>query len=404
MKAKFTLLLITLSISLCSFAQSKYVNLPEDLTDFSSISDFVDNATIVGMGESTHGTHEFFVSRTEMFKYLVKEHNFNTFFLEADYANCYPINDYIHGENGEVTSLVKNLALWPWMTTEMVELIEWMKSYNSEKLDRPISFIGVDMQQVEETLAGLVKVLGNNTPTSLDKVKSIEYDEFYNLKKSEVKKQFQPVIDDLDKLDISLLQQQSTEKYQLLVRHFKQIIEEKYSNNSVFRDFKMAENILHHLKLNSDLKGFYWAHNMHIAKFYIEKKKKGVAGGVLKKHLQDQYISLGQEFYEGSFNVYYNVAKGDMDDRDNYELGTVTVGPAPEGSLAYNFKKDYQFPLFIPFDQLPESEEVNISSIGAQYIIDDNPKSIWRYNHHGRDAFDAIILIDKSTPTQLIID
>ncbi|MBK6266163.1 hypothetical protein JKA74_14050 [Marivirga sp. S37H4] len=76
---------------------------------------------------------------------------------------------------------------------------------------------------------------------------------------------------------------------------------------------------------------------------------------------------------------------------------------APEASLASNFKNGHNLPVFIPFDSLPEEEEeVNISSIGARYEPDDNPKSIWRYNHHGHNAFDAIILIDKSTPSQLI--
>lgn len=37
-------------------------------------------AKVVGLGESTHGTHEFFVAKSEIIKSLVCEHGFNTLF------------------------------------------------------------------------------------------------------------------------------------------------------------------------------------------------------------------------------------------------------------------------------------------------------------------------------------
>ena len=353
---------------------------------------------VVGMGESTHGTHEFFVTRIEMFKYLVKHAGYNTFFLEADYANCLPINEYIKGGEGKAEELVGNIGLWPWMTEEMVDLVEWMRTYNQQS-DSQLSFIGVDMQKNYSTANALVKILGDNAPQPLLAIADISAYDFWRLKKSTVKKQFLPAQDAVNKLDASVINKTDLAEYKLLVRHFNQIIDSRFAKKSSFRDLKMAENILYHLEKDDRIKGFFWAHNMHIANFYMESNAHGVAGGYLKQQLQDKYYSIGQEFYEGSFNVY-SISKGQKD--SEYKLGKVSVLPAAEGSLASNFKAAYNLPIYAPVSAIPQSEQFYLTNIGASFVNDQDPKSIWRYNHHGRNAFDAIVVIDKSTPTKLL--
>ena len=58
---------------------------------------------VIGLGEATHGTSEFTQIRLDLFKYLVENHDYTIFFLEADYSACSRINRYIHGaeDNGK---------------------------------------------------------------------------------------------------------------------------------------------------------------------------------------------------------------------------------------------------------------------------------------------------------------
>lgn len=371
--------------------------------EFGPISKYLEGVSVVGMGESTHGTHEFFISRTELFKYLVTEFQFNTLFLEADYATCLPIDDYIKGADGNVEDLIKGIKLWPWMTGEMVELIEWMRSYNSRNPDNIISLVGVDVQKFNETVTTLAKVLDPFDIESLTQLALVSNDEFYSFKKADIKKKISSKISELANFDLQFLSVTERNRTTILLRYLSQIAECQSSKNNSCRDIKMGENLLYHLENSEIDKGLFWAHNIHIANWYNEKKQRGVAGGVVKHHLKDKYLSIGQEFYEGSFNVYYiNENVQNQKEKEKYTLGSVTVGPAAPGSFAANLKKGYSLPLFVPFDQLPEIEEVNITNIGARYVVDNNPKSIWRYNHHGQTAFDAILLIDKSTPTYLL--
>src|SRR5215212_6094023 len=50
---------------------------------------------IVGLGESTHGVHEFFGVKHRLVEFLVAELGFTVLALEASYAACQPINRYV---------------------------------------------------------------------------------------------------------------------------------------------------------------------------------------------------------------------------------------------------------------------------------------------------------------------
>jgi erythromycin esterase len=48
--------------------------------DLKRLAHHFENVRIVGLGESTHGTHEFSTMRHRVFQYLVEYHGFDTFF------------------------------------------------------------------------------------------------------------------------------------------------------------------------------------------------------------------------------------------------------------------------------------------------------------------------------------
>ena len=89
------LILLTFSITILAQDQSytKISFTKESNQGLKELSPLFKNIKVVAMGESTHGTSEFTILRFKMFKYLVENHQFNTFFLEADYANCLRINN-----------------------------------------------------------------------------------------------------------------------------------------------------------------------------------------------------------------------------------------------------------------------------------------------------------------------
>ena len=52
-----------------------------DLTDLDQLDTIFKTKRLIGIGEATHGTHEFTLMRHRIFKYLAEKHNYNTFFI-----------------------------------------------------------------------------------------------------------------------------------------------------------------------------------------------------------------------------------------------------------------------------------------------------------------------------------
>lgn len=120
-----------------------------------AISHAFGQASVIGLGEATHGTREFALLRHALILQMAKKGRVGAITLEATYANMLPINRYVNGGPGNVTELLDRMKLWPWRTTEMRDLIEAVSLHNQGVSDpqRKISFVGYDIQQIDAALA-----------------------------------------------------------------------------------------------------------------------------------------------------------------------------------------------------------------------------------------------------------
>ena len=62
--------------------------------DLQPLKKILKDVQIVGLGEATHGTREFFQFKHRMLEFLVKEMGFTVFAIEASYPECFNINNY----------------------------------------------------------------------------------------------------------------------------------------------------------------------------------------------------------------------------------------------------------------------------------------------------------------------
>ncbi len=115
------------------------------LDDLTPLATIVGDATIVMLGEATHGTREFFQLKHRIVRYLVTNLGFTLFGIEASWPECTDINDYVVNGIGEAAQALAGQGFWTWDTEEVLSLIEWMRSYNSvTPHDRRVRFFGFD--------------------------------------------------------------------------------------------------------------------------------------------------------------------------------------------------------------------------------------------------------------------
>ena len=381
----------------------------ESFNDLEELDSYFIGKRVIAMGESTHGTHEFSEMRHRVFRYLVENHDFNTFYLEADYVNCTRVNEYIHGKEDTLNKVVRGISIWPWQTYEMAELIEWMRLHNHNNPEQQISFIGVDMQRWDKTLLELERILqkyGLELPQD-EFVEELIWYEIPQISKRKEKKALESFVQHLQEIDVSEMGDEDKLHYTNLLVILGQISEWPSNAKSVdYRDKMMAENLLRHLRQSDDNKGFYWAHNEHVKSddFVIRFTKywDGSAGEYIDAALGEELFVIGQEFDYGSFNAYFaNGEEKKQGTREGYELGPVTIEASD--SLFFSKYRSQGDLLFIECDHMPDDWMILMHVIGAVFR-EGKEKAYRGVLLCETKAFDAVIFIRKSTPTRLISD
>ena len=296
---------------------------------------FLKNCKIVGLGEATHGTKEFFKLKHRIFKYLVENYNFKFFGFECDMGESIYFDRYVCNGEGDIDDLMMDKMLfWTWRTEEVKDLLMWMKTYNESKTDEEkIHYVGIDCQFIKYQPIIILDYFDKVKPEFIEEINSTlnliekmynssSVQEYYTNMSEEEK---QTLIDSIDNLLIKiediesdLISASSYFEYQYirqLVVNMKQVTNVQFgryhNKSSNIRDLHMAENALWLSTLFGEhTKIAIWAHNGHVAnnRYY---GGTGSMGFRLKQSLKDQYQTVGFSFSKGGFTAVTQLANGD---------------------------------------------------------------------------------------------
>lgn len=369
--------------------------------ELTELKKMIGDSYIVALGESTHGTSEFFKMKHRLTRFLAEEMGFTIFAIEANMTEARAVNRYILTGEGDPKKALAGMYFWTWNTAEVLAMIEWMREYNKSGKGR-IQFYGFDMQIARvamQSVKDFVKKTDKDFLQSLEnhyKVitgmweqykinrdrKVFDYDKWseeaiqvYNHLKANEKK----YLESRDKMDVAWAIQDAN----IVVQAAECYIKGKRS-----RDKSMAENldwILAHSPKGSKI--VTWAHNGHISRDKISLAHMG--NYLHKRHGKGQYI-IGFAFHEGTYTAWGK--KG---------LGVYGTSPSEPGSLEYYFKSTGIPNMILDLHKaslkVPESDwlngKLNFRSIGARAM----DYAFSKQNITGR--FDALVYFEKSTPS-----
>lgn len=117
------------------------------------ISDRLAAATVIGVGESTHGTHEFRRAWQLIAEDLV-DRGFTTLAFEEDAGSVSLVNEWVQGGPGTVEEAVGHFGFRLNNIQEMADLLTWARSYNEGRPEaQRVQLYGVDLQRPEDDKA-----------------------------------------------------------------------------------------------------------------------------------------------------------------------------------------------------------------------------------------------------------
>jgi erythromycin esterase len=280
--------------------------------------DPIADKSIIGLGEATHGTAEFFKAKHRIFRYLVENHNYKIFAIEADFGESLLINEAVQSsDTSEIENLMKTkMKFWTWRTEEVKDLLMWMCNYNFNKSEaEKVQYMGVDCQ-FNTYNPGLLKdyltradapflsfaegILDEAETASETSFKSYTLETFNNLLG-----RIYSLQDSVTAYKNELIQKSSEKQYQLNTRILKIVVQvsvEVYyyqKSDYNYRDKYMADNTAWLRDHFDGEKIVLWAHNGHIA----DDPDFDSMGYHLTQSFATNYATIGFLFSRGSFTA-----------------------------------------------------------------------------------------------------
>ena len=310
----------------------------------SIISNIPQQCQYLLLGGSTHGTEQFYKIRSDITKQLIQYNNFNIILFETDWFNMYNINQYLNNKHTTIKNATQALSnitsfpKWLWNNNIIIELIEWIKSYNI-KHNKQTYILGIDCYLLTKSLKLLITFLNILDPTLSNTIKSdLHFIFSYNNTQDFIKdimvgklKQYDSFCETyFQKLLITI--QNNFNSYQKLSNQHnfdiislisleqcceviinsyeyfkKQYLESSGSNISWnIRDHHMITTIMRLTDKLPDSKFIIWAHNCHIGDSIATSQG-------IQDFSQNDTWNLGQmvrAMFQNTFNIGFGTHSG----------------------------------------------------------------------------------------------
>lgn len=389
-----------------------------DVADLSFLKSICNGSNIIAMGESTHGTSEFFKLKHRVLAYAVKELGVRVFAIEDNMAIVECVNAFVKGGAGTARSSMWGM-LGVWQNEEVKNMIQWVRDYNDKHPNDKVEFMGFDIQNFVKTTADTLfswitpidERFSQEIKTTLKDLLSDPNRHF--VASDDQKQQWKRATDSVLELvniwkgrieasrQISLAVQQKLGWILQYARLINQYARNNASPALFYRDTAMAQNVAWiHEVYRPGVKMLLWAHDTHVSRGDHPIPDNNIYSGItmgahLSKRYGPVYKSFGISSYEGAYLGFLNYQRYDK----TYSCPLIA---SPRGTIeevlhqfAKTLKKDLLFlnlakgrkeawlsePLYVRF-----ANHVNMEFAFPKYSV---PFS-----------FDGIFFIDQTTPAK----
>lgn len=417
MKIKYLLniivpmLLCMALLSGCGNSASIY---SEDLShvqfDINTIS-FPDNVKVVGLGEASHGVKEYHQMKAGVFKALVENNGCRTFIIEGDFGGALKVDEYIQGGAGTAEDIVGEIGFAVYRTQEMVDFIDWMRSYNARApVEGKLHFYGMDMQRYDNNKEYLFSILDETDSILSEKYKDVfsqltdenrtSLDESILNKGKENALRLQK---DMEAIQTNIVKKSGQYAFDFAKECLNTIYEccdvqlaDNKSYNAT-RDKYMSEKIKWYLQHGDGSILFVNGHNGHIGKTSVADYT--CLGELLNENMGEYYYSIGTDAEKTKFNSQNNDGEFDVVEVRNTNGLNKQFNHIEERFYLIDFSK---ISTNNKWKQIVNSKQkittLNVGLSDFQKMI----KSFYTTTIIPNETFDGMIVFQQVSPTTII--
>lgn len=271
-----------------------------DASDLAPLRAMIGDAQVVGLGDGTHGTHEFYTTKLRVIDFLVREMDFDVIAFEGPFATMNDLNAYVQTGTGDPRAILRDMAVRLrylfWNTEEILALVEWMREYNAHRGDQPaIEIAGADLYDHIEASKDVVAYLRTVDPAAATQAEN-EYKCVKDIPVSGA------CHDPVARVHASLVARAGEGRaYHDAVQAARVVLQLHEGVSG--RDRSMAINTLWMREhRGTSGKVIYWAHNEHVTKGPSELGfTDRPAGEYLERELGTRYFSVATMTAAGTY-------------------------------------------------------------------------------------------------------
>jgi protein-L-isoaspartate(D-aspartate) O-methyltransferase len=140
-----------------------------EAADLGPLMNRIGSARIVLLGESTHGSSEFYRMRERITRELIVRKGFRFVAIEADWPDAARVDHYVRHFQyppSEWTAFAR-FPTWMWRNTEVRDFVSWLRKHNGtvEKNAR-VAFHGLDLYSLYDSIRSVLNYLDEVDPQS----------------------------------------------------------------------------------------------------------------------------------------------------------------------------------------------------------------------------------------------
>jgi len=142
---------------------------PERADEFGAYFVRCGDASVVLLGEATHGTSEFYRARAAISRHLIRNHGFNIIAVEADWPDAARLDRYVRHRDPEPSEeeAFARFPTWMWRNQEVLEFVEWLRQENASRSEvRQVEIRGLDVYSMHTSIGAVLGYLDRVDPAA----------------------------------------------------------------------------------------------------------------------------------------------------------------------------------------------------------------------------------------------